>query len=207
MPATKPSKPSKKPVRRARQARSKATVDAILEGATRILAKQGWGALNTNAIAEVAGVSVGSVYEYFPNKEAIVGRILEQHLEGGRRLIETGSQYVTEATDTGQVARLLVAGFVGLHQDDPELHRVLSSEVPLSPEQKQKIEDLRDDIVRLVSGALRGKVAAPELKAALVVDATDALTHRWIVDEAGAPIDQKAMAQELEKMLSSYLNA
>ena len=100
-----------------------------------------------------------------------------------------------------------MAGFVGLHQDDPELHRVLSSEVPLSPTQKQKIEVLKDDMARLTAGALRGKVDAPELKAALVVDATNALTHRWIVDEAGAPIDQTALAQELEKMLSSYLNA
>jgi AcrR family transcriptional regulator len=171
------------------------------------LAKQGWGALNTKAIAEVAGMLVRSVCGYFPNKEAIVDRILEQHLDGGRKLIECGSQYVTEATDTGQVARLLVAGFVGLHQDDPELHRVLLSEVPMSPKQKQKIEVLKDDMARLTPGALRGKVAAPELKAAPVVDATNALTHRWIVGEAGAPVDQTALAQELEKMLSSYLNA
>ena len=80
-------KATKRPVRTARQARSKATVDAIIEAATRILAETGWAALNTNAIAARAGVSVGSVYEYFPNKQAILDVIMDRHLEAGEALL------------------------------------------------------------------------------------------------------------------------
>lgn len=54
--------------RRAVQARSRNTVESIIEAATRILADKGWAAFNTNAISQVAGVSIGSVYEYFGNK-------------------------------------------------------------------------------------------------------------------------------------------
>ena len=53
-----------------RQERARATVEAILEAAARILDRQGWKGFTTNAVAEVAGVSIGSLYQYFPNKAA-----------------------------------------------------------------------------------------------------------------------------------------
>ncbi|MBW2426611.1 MAG: TetR/AcrR family transcriptional regulator [Deltaproteobacteria bacterium] len=68
------------PRRRPRQDRSKATVDAIIEACVRILDQQGPDALTTNRIAEVAGVAKGSLYQYFPNKEAIVSAVFERIL-------------------------------------------------------------------------------------------------------------------------------
>jgi AcrR family transcriptional regulator len=64
-----PAGPRKTP----RQARARATVDAIVLAAAPILRSDGPEALNTNRIAEVAGVSIGSLYQYFPNKETRVG--------------------------------------------------------------------------------------------------------------------------------------
>ncbi len=61
-----------------RQARAKATVDCLLIAAQRILAKEGLGAFTTNRVAVVAGVSVGSLYQYFPNKQAIAAALLAQ---------------------------------------------------------------------------------------------------------------------------------
>lgn len=61
-----------------RQSRSTATVACILEAATRILARDGLAGFNTNRVAEVAGVSVGSVYQYFPNKDALVAALVER---------------------------------------------------------------------------------------------------------------------------------
>jgi AcrR family transcriptional regulator len=74
MPRAIPLQPRKSP----RQARSTATVDAILEAAARILERDGPARLNTNAVAERAGVSVGSLYQYFPNKDAIVSALLSR---------------------------------------------------------------------------------------------------------------------------------
>ena len=63
------------------QARSQATVETILEAAARVLAKQSLAGFNTNRVAEVAGVSVGSLYQYFPNKEALVVALIEREQE------------------------------------------------------------------------------------------------------------------------------
>ena len=58
--------------RRPRQARSQVTYDSILQAAIQILERSGPDALNTNAIAERAGVSIGTLYQYFPDREAIL---------------------------------------------------------------------------------------------------------------------------------------
>jgi AcrR family transcriptional regulator len=60
------------------QARSQATVQTILAAAARVLAKESLAGFNTNRIAEIAGVSVGSLYQYFPNKAALVVALIER---------------------------------------------------------------------------------------------------------------------------------
>ena len=67
-----------KPRKSAQQERSRQTVDALLEAAARILKKEGPTAFTTNRIAEVAGVGIGSLYQYFPNKLAILRDLQER---------------------------------------------------------------------------------------------------------------------------------
>src|SRR6202020_3583519 len=67
------------PRKNASQERSRLTVDALLEATARILVKEGFDKASTNRIAEVAGVSVGSLYQYFPGKEALVVAVIERH--------------------------------------------------------------------------------------------------------------------------------
>src|SRR5471032_3134277 len=62
-----------------KQARSKATIDALLTATARILIKEGFDHASTNRIAEAAGVSVGSLYQYFPSKETLVAALIERH--------------------------------------------------------------------------------------------------------------------------------
>ena len=138
MANSRSAKSSRKPVRQARQARSRATVESVLGAVTRILSEGGWGALNTNRIAETAGVSVGSVYEYFPNKEAIVDLVLDRHFSQSEAMVEEGARHLGPDATTVQIVQRVVAGFISLHSDDPRLHRVLSSEVPLSANQLGK---------------------------------------------------------------------
>jgi AcrR family transcriptional regulator len=68
--------PRKKPI----QGRSKATVDAVLMAAAHILEERGLAGFNTNAVAVRAGVSIGSLYQYFPSKDAILVALMEQSL-------------------------------------------------------------------------------------------------------------------------------
>ncbi|XOT97655.1 TetR/AcrR family transcriptional regulator, partial [Alcaligenes pakistanensis] len=62
-----------------RQSRSRALVEAILEATARVLSERGYAGTNTNVVAEVAGVSVGSVYQYFPNKDSLIAALHERH--------------------------------------------------------------------------------------------------------------------------------
>ena len=77
-----PKQASKGPRRKAKQARSQQTVEALLEAAARVLAQRGYAAANTNRIAETAGVSVGTLYEYFADKDAIFGALIQRQIEG-----------------------------------------------------------------------------------------------------------------------------
>jgi AcrR family transcriptional regulator len=67
--------------RRPRQARSQVTVAAILEATARVLLKHGYEGCTTKVVAEVAGVGIGSVYEYFPNKEALIAALVEREAD------------------------------------------------------------------------------------------------------------------------------
>ncbi|MFM7403411.1 MAG: TetR/AcrR family transcriptional regulator [Erythrobacter sp.] len=82
-----------RPRKRPSQQRATATVEAILEAAARILEEQGLGGYNTNAIAERAGVSIGSLYQYFPNKDALTAALIDRSLREQRlRLAEAAEQ-------------------------------------------------------------------------------------------------------------------
>jgi AcrR family transcriptional regulator len=76
--------PRKKPV----QARSEATVDAIFEAAIQVLTATGVERLSTTRVAERAGVSVGSLYQYYPNKHALLAAVLQRHLNDVADAIE-----------------------------------------------------------------------------------------------------------------------
>ena len=65
-----------RPRKQPRQARAHHTVEAIIEASARILEQQGDGAFTTNAVAELAGVSIGTLYQYFPDKDALLGALI-----------------------------------------------------------------------------------------------------------------------------------
>ncbi|MFZ1971979.1 MAG: TetR/AcrR family transcriptional regulator [Candidatus Acidiferrales bacterium] len=109
------------------QARSKETVSVILEASARILEAEGMRGFNTNAIAARAGVSVGSLYQYFPNKDAIVRALIS-------RFEETLHDAVRRAVQGGRGRalkprlRLLVRALVTAHYARPRLNRMLEAE-------------------------------------------------------------------------------
>lgn len=80
-----------RPRKRPSQARSAVTVDAILEAAVRVLLADGYARLTTRRVAEVAGVSVGSLYQYFPNRRSLVAEVIRRKVEEGVRCLEEAS--------------------------------------------------------------------------------------------------------------------
>ncbi|WP_396274326.1 TetR/AcrR family transcriptional regulator [Hyphomonas sp.] len=181
-------------------------MNAIVEAAARILADDGWQGVNTNAIARRAGVSVGSVYEYFPDKQAILAVIIDRHLAEGEDMLADAANGLAGGMAIDDIVSALVFGFIRLHEDDPRLHRALASEVPISAAQRKRIAALRSKIVTLVADVLSEHVDEAELKATLLVDTADALAHRWIVDEVGLPASADIMIAQASKMLKGYLS-
>jgi AcrR family transcriptional regulator len=106
------------------QSRSTATRDAILQAAVLILTREGVGAFNTNRVAEVAGISVGSLYQYYPNKAALFTALsIEQHAQLLKKIEKIVGQ-VEKLTLDKAVEKLLV--IVLNHQfENPELARTL----------------------------------------------------------------------------------
>ena len=115
--------------RKPKQRRSQETVDAILEATAQVLVTHGYEKASTNRIAKKAGVSVGSIYQYFGNKEALVTALAEDHARQMLAVMQDGLREHVDAP-LPQVARAIVRTMVRAHAVDPELHRVLTEQVP-----------------------------------------------------------------------------
>jgi AcrR family transcriptional regulator len=87
-PESAPVRPLLHARRRPRQVRSHITVTALLDATARLLLTRGYAATSTNLVAEVAGVGIGSLYEYFPNKESLVAALIEREVEARLAALE-----------------------------------------------------------------------------------------------------------------------
>jgi AcrR family transcriptional regulator len=124
--------PDLQPRRLPRQARSRASLDALLEATAHLLREGGYARLTTNHIAERAGVSIGTLYQFFPGKEAIVAALIERT---ARQHFETivADLPSTLALDTPGALDLLVRRIAKLLAADRRLYGVLLREVPFLP--------------------------------------------------------------------------
>src|SRR5450830_1024430 len=113
------------PRKEPRQARSKAMVDTILDAIARVLVERGYAKTNTNLVAEAAGISVGSLYQYFPNKDALIFALRERHVT---RMLSLFEEIVAKMTEEGSLAgdfEALIDALVVAHLLEPELNRIL----------------------------------------------------------------------------------
>ncbi|MHC1479857.1 TetR/AcrR family transcriptional regulator [Frateuria aurantia] len=108
--------------KRPRQARAQATMESMLDAVAHILGRHGWAGLTTNAVAEVAGVSIGSLYQYFPNKRALVASVRKRHFDAVLEVMRVATN-----TQIRRAQRLaaLVDGMIGIHRSFPAVWNVL----------------------------------------------------------------------------------
>src|SRR5580698_3008939 len=113
------------------QRRATATVEAILEAAARILETQGLEGYTTNAVAERAGVSIGSLYQYFPNRDALTAALIERESAGLLIAVRAAQQldsctaileYLTRAAVEHQMNRPALARIVDFEERRLPLH-------------------------------------------------------------------------------------
>ena len=118
-------KSSLSPRRKPTQPRSTFTVDAVLDATARILTEQSLERLTTNAIAELAGVSVGSIYQYFPNKEALIAELRRRHLRDVNDALQDAIESAN-GLDLEDALRWVVRANVEAHARNPWLHYLLT---------------------------------------------------------------------------------
>jgi AcrR family transcriptional regulator len=138
--------------RKPTQRRARQTVEAILDAVIRILKREGFAAVTTNRIAEVAGVSIGSLYQYFPDKRAIFASLHRRHIDQIDRRIQT-TLVEHAASSLNDLIRALVDAMIDAHTSDPELHELLMTEVP------HRADGTEDFALRL-HGAFRLAIAS-----------------------------------------------
>jgi AcrR family transcriptional regulator len=108
-----------------KQARAQATVETILDGAIQVFDREGPENATTSRIAEVAGVSVGTLYQYFTNREAIVDALQEREFTRADAMLK-GLLTSTSFSSERELSRAIIAGLLGLYRAAPALHRVLA---------------------------------------------------------------------------------
>lgn len=126
-----PRKRSILPRKLPQQDRSRLTVAAILDATTHILTAEGYDNATTNRIAERAGISIGSLYQYFPNKESLMAALMEQHSNDIAAVVESKLQQLFDVPPAVAVPELIRA-VMAAHAINPCLHHVLSEEIPRS---------------------------------------------------------------------------
>lgn len=200
-----PHKPSATPRKLPRQERSQATVEAILTAAAHILSEEGYGRFTTNRVAELAGVSIGSLYQYFPNKEALIFALGEHHANEMAQLAQHhlgGLEHNSLVAVLGQIIKAVLAA----HAVNPQLHRVLHEQIPRSDVMRQ-LDDAKMETMLRSFMAQRSSQLQPEnldLTVFIVGRTIKALIYGAVVDRPEF-LNNGELECEIMTMLSAYL--
>lgn len=200
-----PNKPLAKPRKLPKQERSQATVEAILTATTRILTEEGYDRFTTNRVAELAGVSIGSLYQYFPNKEALIVALVEHHAKEMEQLAEhyLGGLENSSVIDVlGQIIKAVLAA----HAVNPKLYRVLHEQVPRSQVMRQSDDANMEKTLRLFLSQRRDQLQSKnlDLTVFIVGRTIKALLYGATIDRPEL-LNNGELEQEIMTMLSAYL--
>ncbi|UPK32119.1 TetR/AcrR family transcriptional regulator [Bradyrhizobium sp. 186] len=203
-------KPPTKPRKNASQERSRATVDALVEATARILVREGFEKASTNRIAEVAGVSVGSLYQYFPSKEALVAAVIDRHNQEIMQIVRAALAEVTDMPIDKAVRRLVTVA-IEAHRIDPKLHRVLAEQIPRTG-QLADVEAFNREVHTLVRAYLesrRDEIRKIDLGLAafVCVSSIEAVAHNAVLNHADMMSDKmiRALIDETTRLVVGYL--
>lgn len=202
---TMPQKPLAKPRKLPKQERSQATVEAILTATTRILSEEGYDHFTTNRVAELAGVSIGSLYQYFPNKEALIVALAEDYAKEIKQLAEhylSGLENSSVIDALGQIIKAVLAA----HALNPKLYRVLHEQVPRSELMRQSDEAKMEKTLRSFLLQRRDQLQTQnlDLTVFIVGRTIKALLYGATVDRPEL-LKSGELEQEMMTMLSAYL--
>ncbi len=189
------------------QKRAKFTVGVIKEAAAHILKAHGYHDFTTNRVAEKAGVSIGSLYQYFPSKESLIAEIKRDHFNELRELVKNAYER-TKNDELSVIVGACVEASIDAHRIDPELHSVLSSDLSHFDikEDDHSEDSIRTTIEHLLMAhrfQLRANLNIP-LAAQLTYKVIEAMVHDTVLYNPQF-LDDKDFVDEVTKMVMAYL--
>jgi AcrR family transcriptional regulator len=203
-------RPLTNPRKQASQERSRATVDALVEATARILVREGFDKASTNRIAEQAGVSVGSLYQYYPSKEALVAAVIDRHNQGLRQVVRAALAEIA-SLPIEQGVRRIVAVAIDAHRLDPRLHRVLAEQIPRTG-RLEKVEAFNREYFALFRDYLEAhrhelRTVDLGLAAFVCVTSIEALTHTAVLHRSDILSDAGVgtLVDEATRLVMRYL--
>ena len=164
----------------------------------------------TNRIAERARVSIGTLYQYFPGKQAIAAALLERHMAESVELLDALVHGAAERRPTmRQALQEYVSAMMALHAGRPRLQHILLEEVPRSDVLHRHQTRLRQEAVDSVARLMEANPAIarpdPERAAYLVVETVESLTHRYAAHPEYQTIGEAEFVEEVVDLLEGYL--
>lgn len=183
-----------------RQARSKALVEAIIQAGARVLGDQGWAGFTTNKVAEAAGVSIGSLYQYFPDKLALIEAVRQHHFDDVLRIVRRA---VEGEKPVQAFAELLVDGMIDVHLTHAALHRVMLDEVPGHRGTRAAYDSFRADYLGSYAKGIAPYRKNAETVAEVLSSAVEGVIHN--AARAGR-LETPELRRELVALISAYLS-
>jgi AcrR family transcriptional regulator len=192
------------------QARSKATVTAVLDATVRILDREGPDAATTTRVAEVAGISIGTLYQYFSHRDAILDALQDREFERAMELMERVLGAAGRKGPARDVACEVIRGLLALYAEAPALHRVLALEgLRVTPAHRVHAFDMRViAVVRTFLSESSLPIRRKNLDAAAFVvfqSVRASMLARMLEQPPG--LDDDTLAEELTDMVLRYLVA
>lgn len=195
------------PRKQPRQKRAKVTVEAILDATAHVLIKEGYDRASTNKIAAKAGVSIGSLYQYFPSKEALVAALVDRHIQDTAAICATALAEA-ETMPLADAVRNVVEAILATNAHDPRLRVVILEQVPRVG-RLQKLGELHAATTEMLAGVLDRRraelrVRDTNLAAFMVVEAVDALINASLDPKKPLPGGGEIVA-EIADFVLAYL--
>lgn len=182
-----------------------AMVEALLEAAARVFVKEGYAKATTNRIAAAAGVSVGSLYQYFPSKDAIAVELLRRYRDGLVALVASRLAKANRET-FALIVRDLLHDLLRAEGINPALHRVLIEQV-LRTTARREILGFEERLEEVIVGALRSSVPEGqldhELASFILVRVVLAVVQSVVVDRP--KLNTAALVDELTRLVVGYV--
>lgn len=191
------------------QERSKHTVEVILEAAIQVFSRFGYAATTTQ-VAERAGVSVGSLYQYYPNKDALLVELYRRHTrQAHAQLHAVLSDESLLRKPLLSVCRQLSQAMISLHLHQPKLHRVFAEQVPhtgaFRRAKRHEEKELFDKASRLFAEHPQVNTESSVRAALFVGHLLESLSHWYVLDGPELGLDSEAFIDEQARLIAFYL--